>query len=261
VTNGGGDSVLRIDPITRSARTITISGGPDDVTVGKNGVWVTSGDGFLTRIDPGTNEASTTDISETAPVPMGLTVDDQNRVFVTALYCEVQSCQKAFQAVLAKFDPSSGAVTSVPVPLFFPTTSVTAADGILWLTAGPELWQVDPGTGQVLSSIPIGEQFGDLAVEPGGSSVWVTTLRPGGQIGRAIQIDGSTGEIVGDQPIGCCPGAIAIDDDYVYVTNSVDGTIERISRTTGDVVPPIPVGKGVNGIAVGQGGIWVTVDR
>ena len=45
------------------------------------------------------------------------------------------------------------------------------------------------------------------------------------------------------------------------VTNSADGTIQRISLVTGDVAPPIAVGKGVDGIAVGQGGVWVTIDR
>jgi hypothetical protein len=29
---------------------------------------------------------------------------------------------------------------------------------------------------------------------------------------------------------------------------------------TGDVAPPITVGKGVDGIAVGEGGVWVTID-
>jgi hypothetical protein len=29
---------------------------------------------------------------------------------------------------------------------------------------------------------------------------------------------------------------------------------------SGDVAPPISVGRGVDGIAVGQGGVWVTVD-
>lgn len=34
-----------------------------------------------------------------------------------------------------------------------------------------------------------------------------------------------------------------------------------LERVTGDVAPPIIVGQGVNGIAVGQGGVWVTIDR
>ena len=83
----------------------------------------------------------------------------------------------------------------------------------------------------------------------------------GNRIGRVVQIDGETGRIIGGQPVGCCPGAIAIGEGYVWVTNSTAGTIERISLVTGDVAPPIDVGPGVNGIAVGLGGVWVTIDR
>jgi DNA-binding beta-propeller fold protein YncE len=261
VTNGGDDSVLRVDPLRRVGRVIRVSGGPDDVTVGRRWVWVTSGDGILTRIDPGTNDATSMDISETAPVPMGLTVDDQEVVFVAALFCEIQGCQRAFQATLVKIDPSSGSVAAVRVPQHFPASSVMAADGAVWLTAGSEVWRVDKATGKVLVRARIEEELGELAADPSGSSVWVTTVGSGGRVGRAVQIDAATGEIIAEQPIGCCPGAIAVDDDYVYVTNSTNGTVERISRTTGDVAPPIEVGKGVNGIAVGQGGVWVTIDR
>jgi class 3 adenylate cyclase/DNA-binding beta-propeller fold protein YncE len=272
VTNGGDGSVLRVDPLRRVGRTIRVSGNPDDVTVGRGGVWVTSSDGTLTRIDPGTNVTTATDISEAAPVPMGLAVDDQEVVFVTALYCQIQSCPKGFQSVLARIDPSSGSVTTVRLPLYFPPSSVIATDGALWVTAGSEVWRVDRATGNVTARVRIEEELGDLAADPSGSSVWVTTVGSGGRVGRAIQIDASTGEIIGGQPIGCCPGAIAIGEGYVWVTNTADGTVQRISLTTGDVAPSITLGpvtsctsrtceRGVNGIAVGQGGVWVTIDR
>jgi class 3 adenylate cyclase/DNA-binding beta-propeller fold protein YncE len=261
VTNGGDDSVLRVDPLSRVGHVIPVSGGPDDVTVGRDGVLVTSGDGTLTTIDPGTNQTTSTDISETAPVPMGLAVDDQGVVFVTALFCEIQSCAQAFHAVLAKIDPSTGSVNAVPVPLYFPASSVMATNGEVWIAAGSEVWRVDPITGKVLTKARVEETLGDLAADPSGSSVWVTTVTSGGRVGRAIQIDAATGKIIGGQPIGCCPGSIAIGFGYIWVTNAVDGTIQRISTVTGDVAPPITVGKGVDGIAVGQGGVWVTVDQ
>jgi len=259
VTNGGSDSVHRIDPVRRVAQVIPVSGGPVDVTVGQGGAWIVSEDGSLTRIDSGTNKATTTDISVGAPIPMGLALGDQGVVYVTALVCQI--CPADFLAALTKVGPSRGSVTAVPVPYFYPASSVLVTDGSLWMTAGAEVWRVDPTTGKVLTRARIEERLGDLAADPSGSSIWVTTVSSGERVGRTIQIDASTGEIVGGQPIGCCPGAIAIDDDYVWVTNSVDGTVERISRVTGDVAPPITVGRGVNGIAVGQGGVWVTIDR
>jgi YVTN family beta-propeller protein len=259
VTNGGSDSVQRIDPIRRVARAIPVSGGPVDVTVGEGGVWVISANGTLTRIDPGTDKTTTTDASGSAPVPMGVAVGDRGAVYVTALNCQI--CPADFASSVVRFDPSSDSLTAVPVPNYYPASSIIAADGSLWMTAGSEVWRVDPASGRVLTRVSIEEQLGDLAADPSDASIWVTTVGAGGRVGRAIQIDASTGKVIGGQPIGCCPGAIAIGGGYVWVTNSVDGTVERISQVTGDVAPPITVGRGVDGIAVGQGGLWVTIDR
>jgi class 3 adenylate cyclase/DNA-binding beta-propeller fold protein YncE len=259
VTDGGSDSVQRIDPIRRVARAIPVSGGPVDVTVGEGGVWVISANGALTRIDPGTDRTTATDASGSAPVPMGVAVGDRGVVYVTALDCQI--CPAEFESSLVRFDPSSGSLTIVHVPNYYPASSVVAAGGSVWMTAGSEVWRVDPASGKVLKRLSIEEELGDLAADPSGASIWVTTVSAGGRVGHAIQIDAATGTVIGGQPIGCCPGAIAIGGGYVWVTNSVDGTVERISEVTGDVAPPIAVGKGVDGIAVGQGGLWVTIDR
>jgi streptogramin lyase len=248
---------LRLDPVSGRAQAIHVSGRPDEVIVGQGGVWVASADGGLTRIDPGTNETATTDISAAAPLPMGVAVDDRGKVFVTALTCQI--CEPL--GSVAKFDPSSGSVSVVPLPRNTGGSSIIIADGSMWITAASEVWKAHPATGKVLTKVRIEEGLGDMAADPSGSSVWVTTVGSGGRVGRAIQIDASTGEVIGGQPIGCCPGAIAIGEGYVWVTNSTEGTIQRISLTTGDVAPPITVGRGVNGIAVGLGGVWVTIDR
>jgi hypothetical protein len=57
------------------------------------------------------------------------------------------------------------------------------------------------------------------------------------------RIDASSGEVVDRKPIGCCPGAIAIGERHVWVTNSRDGTVQRISLLTGDVLEPFHVGQ------------------
>jgi YVTN family beta-propeller protein len=258
VTNGGSDSVLRVDPISTRARTIPVSGGPVGVTVGQGGVWVVSADGALTRIDPGTNETTTTDISEGAPIPMSVAVDNGGSVYVHAIECQCVPPNTR----LAKVTASSGSVAVIPAPVHAPAEGATVMvlDGSLWITAGSQVWRVDPATGDVLERVDIELSPGDLAADQDGSSVWVTAAAPGRQVGWAIEIDASTGRIVNRQPVGCCPGAIAVGEGYTWVTNSRDGTIERISEVSGDVASPITVGRGVNSVAVGQGGLWVTVD-
>jgi class 3 adenylate cyclase/DNA-binding beta-propeller fold protein YncE len=259
VTNGGSDTVLRIDPVDVMAVSIHVSGRPDAVTVGHAGVWVASTDGELTRIDPGTNQATTTDVSEEAPIPMGIAVDDRGAVYINAILCQVNCAPP--EGKLARFEPSSGLVTLVSLPKFYLGTSVIVSDGSVWMTVVSGVWKVDPMTGKVLKRVKIEEGLGDLVADPSGTSVWVATVSSGGRVGRAIQIDAATGKVIGGQPIGCCPGSIAIGFGFVWVTNAVDGTVQRISTVTGQVDSPFTVGKGVDGIAVGEGGVWVTVDH
>jgi DNA-binding beta-propeller fold protein YncE len=157
-------------------------------------------------------------------------------------------------------DASSGSVVVISAPAAAEGLSVMVLDGSLWITAGSEVWQVDPATGKILKRVRIELSSGELAADQDGSSIWVTAVGTGRQVGWAIEIDASTGGIINRQPVGCCPGAIAVGEGYIWVTNSRDGTIERISEVSGDVASPISVGRGVDGIAVGQGGVWVTVD-
>jgi len=249
--------VLRVDPISGHARVIPVSGGPVDVAVGQRGVWVVSANGDLTRIDPGTNETTTTDISEGAPIPLGMALDDDDdSVYVASLECQCVPPNPR----LAKVDASSGSVVVISAPAAAEYLSVIALDGSLWITAGSEVWQVDPATGKVLKRVRIDLSPRDLVADQDGSSFWVSAASSGRQVGWAIEIDASTGRIINRQPVGCCPGAIAVGEGYIWVTNSRDGTIERISEVSGDVAQPITVGRGVDGIAVGQGGVWVTVD-
>jgi DNA-binding beta-propeller fold protein YncE len=252
----GSNSVLRLNPVSGRARSIHVSGRPAGVSVGTGSIWVTSADGGLTRIDPGTEEATTIDISGRAPIPIDVAVDDR-LVYVAALHCQFTA--DPYEALLVRVDGSS--LSAIPVPAHQdPASSVVALNGSLWITAGGEgVWKVDPATGKVLKRVTLGLIPGELAADEDGMSVWVTA-GSGGQVGWAIRIDASTGRIVSRQPIGCCPGAIAVGQGYVWVTNSRDGTVQRISETTGDVVQPVTVGRGVNGVVVGQGGVWVTVD-
>jgi class 3 adenylate cyclase len=260
VTNGGSDSLLRLDAASSRRRNL-VSAHPLAVAVGRSGVWVVSTKGRLTKIDPGTEKTTRdVDISERAPVPMGMDVDGQGSAYVIAYACTFDSQQ----VPLVKVSGSSGTVTDVPIPPsfsgFIQGLSVIAPAGSVWITTGQsEVWKVDPGSGKVLRRVRIQGTMGDLAADESDSSVWLTTVA--GQVGWVYHLDGSTGEILSRHPIGCCPGAIAIGEGYVWVTNSRDGTIQRISKTTGDVVAPITVGRGVDGIAVGEGGVWVTIDR
>ena len=259
VTNGGDDSVVRVDPLTLRAQTIEIEGRPNHIIVAQGTTWVISSSGKLTQIDPGTNLTATMDISAQAPQPVGVGTDDGGLVYVTALSPVCGACPGLDRPLIA-VNPATGSIRSLPTPTYLTTSALVVIGGRVWVTAEAEVWQVDPATGDVLRAVPLGGTLGDMVADPRSHSLWVTKVDSAGRVGSAVQIDTLTGEIVGGQPVGCCPGSIAIGDGYVWVTNSQEGTIQRISLVTGDVAPPLSVGKGVDGIAVGLGGVWVTID-
>jgi YVTN family beta-propeller protein len=70
-------------------------------------------------------------------------------------------------------------------------------------------------------------------------------------------IDPSRNEIVGETKVEDQPGAIAVGQDAVWVTNSGSNTVSRIDPKTGAVVRSIDVGKNPAGLAVGNGSVWV----
>src|SRR5437870_6707419 len=116
VTNGGSDSLLRLDAASGRRRNL-VSERPVAVAVGRTGVWVVSTKGRLTNIDPGTEKTTKDlDISERAPVPMGMDVDGQGSAYVIAFACTFVTQQ----VPLVKVSGSSGTVTEVPIPPFFP---------------------------------------------------------------------------------------------------------------------------------------------
>lgn len=59
-------------------------------------------------------------------------------------------------------------------------------------------------------------------------------------------------------PIVNEPAGVAVDPRYVWVANSSDGTVTRISLRTDKPLPPISVAQSADGVAIGYGSTWVT---
>ena len=71
-------------------------------------------------------------------------------------------------------------------------------------------------------------------------------------------IDLERGTLIGSVPLGSRPGAVAIGEGGVWVTLPDRGTVVEIDPDTRAVVDTIPVGADPSGIAVGAGSVWVT---
>jgi peptide/nickel transport system substrate-binding protein len=88
-------------------------------------------------------------------------------------------------------------------------------------------------------------------------------LRGGGSgeliVGDALaMIDLGTGELAGSVPLDARPGDVAVGAGGVWVTLPDRGAVMRIDPETMTVRDTIPVGADPSGIAIGEGSVWVT---
>ena len=97
-----------------------------------------------------------------------------------------------------------------------------------------------------------------MLFDPHTNAIWVTSQH--GQGGSVIRIDPATNRVVASVSAGCCPGAIALENGAIWVTDVATGRVSEISETAGGVIESFNVGQGVDAVAVGEGGLWVTVD-
>lgn len=100
------------------------------------------------------------------------------------------------------------------------------------------------------------------AVAVSGGAVWVVDRGgwPGDRDyrGGVVQRLDATGERIDARtPVGKSPAGIAVGEGGVWVTNNLDDTVSRIDPRTNLVTATIHVGSGPTGIAAGFGGIWV----
>lgn len=180
----------------------------------------------------------------------------------------------------------------VPSALAFGAGSLWAARG-----DGPAIVRIDPGSDQVLATIPFtGQPFG-LAFGPSG--LWVTdwlndslsvidptqnrviTTRTGfgggpagllvtpnavwvsdSQADLVLRIDPHSLDVLARIPVGRLPLALAYVGGAVWVRNEKGSSVSRIDPATNQVATRVPVGfflgrDGQDGIGVTSHGLWV----
>jgi YVTN family beta-propeller protein len=122
------------------------------------------------------------------------------------------------------------------------TRSTIVADG-----AGP----VDPATGHVAASVPVGSAPGGIAA--GAGSIWVTN----GADGTVTRIDPNGSHVEQTLVVGSLPAGIGYGAKAVWVANALDGSVSRIDPQANQVVQTISVGGRPIALAAGLGAVWV----
>jgi YVTN family beta-propeller protein len=133
-------------------------------------------------------------------------------------------------------------------------SDVAAGAGSLWVTSGDEqtVSRVDPHTGEVRQTIPVGS--GATAVAADDEGVWVANSLAG----TVSRIDPRTDTVVQTIPLHGTPSAIALGRGTVWIANRDRNTVSRLDSRTG--VPAgraAAVGPSTTALALGAGSLWV----
>src|SRR6185437_220491 len=110
---------------------------------------------------------------------------------------------------------------------------------------------LDPVTGQVAASVPVGSAPAGIAA--GADSIWVTN----GADGTVTRIDPHGPHVDQTLIVGSSPAGVTYGAGAVWVANALDGSVSRIDPRANRVVQTISIGGRPVALAAGAGAVWV----
>jgi YVTN family beta-propeller protein len=132
--------------------------------------------------------------------------------------------------------------------------SAVFGDGSVWVTS-PEadaLYRIDPATGSIDDTIPVGAGAGALVIA--GSDVWVVNTLDG----TLSRVDVATDKVVQTVAVGPEPTEIAVGDGSLWVADASASTLTAIDAATGQVRHTVPLSVPPYGVAFGAGSVWLS---
>jgi len=219
---------------------IPVDGSPCALIEAGGSVWVTGFDGNeLTRIDPATNEAVSTQRMPGGPCGM-LVVDDE-------LWIETPNA-----GAIVRFDPERGEVIDrirVPGGVFGLTSTPSGLWGISG--EGEQVVEIDPGSGKILGRVDVDGPLGQVVFAR--EQLWIAAA------GTIVRIDPRTRSVVDTIELDNFePEGLAVDGDLLWVSSSFEQSVLRFDLRTMKVHDRVPVDDALfGGIVVGDS-YWVS---
>jgi streptogramin lyase len=209
-TVGGVD---RVDPETVQAIEHIRLPSADALSVGSSGVWASTREGALVRIDTRTNAL------DGAPVRAG-----QALVAVAEGADAIWAADEAANDVV-RVDPGSREVV-VRVPVGAAPGRLAVAPDVVWVAnlGDRTLTRIDSGTNRVAGApVSLGKEIQDIAIAAG--RLWVASADA-----TVTPLDLMTGAVAGPSiTVGTSPLSLAAQRDELWVANGGDRTIQEIS--------------------------------
>lgn len=241
----GAKILTRIDPQTMVVvGSYGVPAPPVGITVGGGFLWIATafGDKSLLSFDPKTNHPGQP-VSLPGHVSLQGIVYGRDAVWVTD---KNNDC-------VYRVDPSTNLVSARvivgagPEAIAADATAVWVANAV----AGT-VTRIDPNSSKVLATIAL--RGAPTAIATGPDAVWVASE----SANMVIRIDPRTNAHL-EIPIDGSPTGIAVAGSSVWIAEGTAGRIARIDPARNSIVSSISVGGRVDGIAVDDQSVWVTV--
>lgn len=261
----GPSAVMRIDAATNEVVATIPTKGASSLVAAGGYVWVASGDGFLQRIDPKTNQAS--EPVKIGGFPGGLAYGSGSLWLLSGSEGESRHGETP-KGSIARIDPRTGEVTAtIPFP-GLPWGEPSVGFGSVWapvMTPGPfksgeqvtiSVHRVDTATNQVVATIDLGAPGWTVGAFTSG--IWVPNQFEDRPTGTVTRVDPVTYRIVGVIPVGFMPTGVVEAEGFIWVMNQGDGTVTKIDPRTNLSVGEITVGAGPARAVFFDGYLWIT---
>jgi YVTN family beta-propeller protein len=153
---------------------------------------------------------------------------------------------------ITKIDAGSGRPKKT---LKIAATELAFGGGSLWATqrTANRVARIDPASGSVVQSIPVGN--GPTGLAFGDGAAWVANSLDG----TVSRIDPVTNHVAATIPTGNGPTAVAAGPGGVWVSNQFGGMLARIDPKTNEIAKRISVGNRPQGVVISGGDVLVSV--
>jgi len=155
-----------------------------------------------------------------------------------------------------------GTVHDAPTGSFLPRrcdlpSGVAVGAGTVWTGRNDRqaVLRLDPASGRVVATIPVGFHVFNLAADA--ASVWVVSFEDN----MVARIDPATNTVTVRQSLLHAPSGVVIADGSAWISRSGNATVVRLDAMTGALQAEIPVGRRPLPLAVGTGSIWVRCEQ
>lgn len=207
-----------------------------DLDMGAGGLWLASGDGQVTRIDPATNEI-------VASINAGTANDFQ----AVSVEVDGDAVWAAFEqdASLVRIDPATNTVVEAIELTYdgqpYPAVEIDVLDGSIWVVSRyvHKILQVDIASQTVVATIDV---QAPVTLRASDTAIWVGASAFVNRNNTIVRIDPATAGVVAEIPFSQVPWDFAIKADDVLVAGGLltapddgVGSLARIDPRTNDI--------------------------